>query len=161
MNQAEAGAVGRKRKGWMGWVIVIVVILVVGVAAYFGIQSLGGLTPSPATPGTASASDYQAVFLVNNQVYFGKIANSMQSQFVELGDIYYLQVQQQIQPATGTSAPSQNVSLVKLGAELHGPTDLMHINRDQIVLIEDLRADSNIVKAIENYKAGQSAGANQ
>jgi hypothetical protein len=44
--------------------------------------------------------------------------------------------------------------LIKLGGELHGPTDTMQINRDQILLIEDLRTDSNLVAAIGNYKAG-------
>lgn len=154
----------KKRKGWLGWVMVVVIILVVGGGAYFGINSLGNIKPSSSATGTVpaatnmSASDYQAVFLVNNQVYFGKIGNSMNSQFVELTDIYYLQVQQQIQPASKNSTPSQNISLVKLGAELHGPTDVMFINRDQIVLVEDLRADSNIVKAIENYKTTAQAG---
>jgi hypothetical protein len=31
----------------------------------------------------------------------------------------------------------------------------MYINRDQVLLVEDLRADSNIVKAIQNYKSQQ------
>jgi hypothetical protein len=35
----------------------------------------------------------------------------------------------------------------------------MRINRDQILLIEDLRADSNLVKAIDNYKTRNAAPA--
>jgi hypothetical protein len=58
-------------------------------------------------------------------------------------------------------APAANpeINLVKLGGELHGPTDEMRINRDQILLVEDLRTDSNLVKAIDNYKARQAAAA--
>lgn len=113
------------------------------------------------TAATAMSSAYQAVFLVNNQVYFGKIANE-NSQFPVLRDIYYLQVNQPIQPVQTTNgrtpaqAANPEINLVKLGGELHGPTDEMKINRDQILLIEDLRADSNLVKAIENYKANQT-----
>jgi hypothetical protein len=106
---------------------------------------------------------YQAVFLVNNQVYFGKLSNQ-NAQFPVLKDIYYLQVNQPIQPvqtAKGQPAPAANpeINLVKLGGELHGPTDEMRINRDQILLVEDLRTDSNLVKAIDNYKARQTPAA--
>lgn len=38
-------------------------------------------------------------------------------------------------------------SLVKLGKEMYGPKDMM-INRDQIVLIENLNNDSQVVKTI-------------
>ena len=102
---------------------------------------------------------YQAVFLNNNQVYFGKLANE-NSQFPVLTDIYYLQVNQAIQPAQTvkgvTPAANPEINLVKLGGELHGPTDMMSINRDQILLIEDLRTDSNVVKAINDYVANQA-----
>jgi hypothetical protein len=136
--------------------------LIAGAAYYvFAVMPKGATagtvstsTPTTLTPG--EASDYKAVFLVNNQVYFGKLGNSINSQFVALEDVYYLQVQQQIQPASKDKKASDqpNISLIKLGGELHGPTDTMQINRDQILLIEDLRTDSNLVAAIGNYKAG-------
>ncbi|MBU2575853.1 hypothetical protein KKF64_02080, partial [Patescibacteria group bacterium] len=47
------------------------------------------------------------------------------------------------------------LSLVKLGNELHGPTDSMFINRDHVLFVEDLKDDSNVVQAIDNYKSGQ------
>ncbi len=131
------------------WLSLIVVVAIVVVAGYFVFNM--------PTPGATNG--YQAVFLVNNQVYFGKLANQ-NGQFPVLTDIYYLQVNQPIQPvqtARGQAAPAANpeINLVKLGGELHGPTDEMRVNRDQILLVEDLRADSNLVKAIEDYKARQ------
>ncbi len=127
------------------WLLLVVVVIVVAVAGYFVFNMP-----------TASTGGYQAVFLVNNQVYFGKLANQ-NGQFPVLTDIYYLQVNQPIQPVQtvkgqAASTASPEINLVKLGGELHGPTDAMRINRDQVLLIEDLRADSNLVKAIENYK---------
>lgn len=102
--------------------------------------------------GAAMASGYQAVFLTNNQVYFGKVQNP-NSQYVMLSDIYYLQVTQQLQPPT--DAQAQSLQLVKLGNELHGPTDEMQINRDQVMFIENLKDDSNIVKTIRDFQAQQ------
>jgi hypothetical protein len=135
------------------WLLLLVVIIVVAVAGYLVFKM-------PAA-NSADANAYQAVFLVNNQVYFGKLANQ-NAQFPVLSDIYYLQVNQPIQPVQtpkGQTAPAANpeINLVKLGGELHGPTDEMRINRDQILLVEDLRADSNLVKAIENYKNRNAA----
>ena len=99
-------------------------------------------------PGQSSADTYQAVFLTNNQVYFGKLAKQ-NSQYPVLTDIYYLRVTQPLQP----SDPNPNINLVKLGDELHGPIDKMEINREQILFIEDLKPDSQVVRAIKDYKA--------
>ena len=162
----------QKKGGAKSWIILIIVVVVVLVGAYFVINMMqkapaaapAAATTSQSQPVSNKASDYQAVFLNNNQVYFGKLSNE-NAQFPVLKDIYYLQVNQPIQPAqTVKGAPVQaavnpDINLVKLGGELHGPSDEMRINRDQILLIEDLRADSNLVKAIEKYKVGQSVPA--
>jgi len=94
----------------------------------------------------SGADTYQAVFLTNNQVYFGKLAKQ-NSQYPVLTDIYYLRVTQPLQP----SQPNPNISLIKLGDELHGPADKMEINRDQILFVEDLKPDSQVVTAIKDY----------
>lgn len=150
------------------WIILLFVIVVVAIAGYF-VFSIPPANQKTAAVGASivaapETGDYQAVFLVNNQVYFGKLSNE-NAQFPVLKDIYYLQVNQPIQPAQTTKgAPAQaavnpDINLVKLGGELHGPSDEMRINRDQILLIENLRADSNLVKAIERYKTNQAAAA--
>jgi len=96
--------------------------------------------------------------MTNGQVYFGKLSN-LDSKYSELTDVYYLQVQQQnIQPGTGgntTNSEQPQVSLTKLGQELHGPTDKMHIASEQILFWEDLKDDSTVVKAIKDYQAKQ------
>jgi hypothetical protein len=97
-------------------------------------------------------SKYQAVFLSNGQVYFGKLYRE-RSQYPILREVYYLQVMQQLQP--GTENPTANINLVKLGAELHGPTDEMRINRDHILFIEDLKDDSQVVQGIKRFKEGK------
>lgn len=91
----------------------------------------------------------QAVFLNGGQVYFGKI-RELNNKYVGVTDIYYLRVNQQVQPKEGENA-QQDISLVKLGCELHGPTDQMLINRDQVVFWENLKADGQVAKAVEAY----------
>jgi hypothetical protein len=143
-----------EKKSMLLLVVVIVVVAIAGFLVFkMPVANTNTASMSPSGVG------YQAVFLVNNQVYFGKLAGQ-NSQFPVLKDIYYLQVNQPIQPlAKGQAAANPEINLVKLGGELHGPTDEMRINRDQILLIEDLRADSNLVKAIDNYKTRNAAPA--
>lgn len=94
-------------------------------------------------------SRYQAVFLTNGQVYFGKI-KEQRKDAIKLEDIYYLQVQQDVQPAKEES--DQQLSLAKLGKELHGPEDVMIISSDQVLFWENLKNDSQVVKAIKDAK---------
>lgn len=106
-----------------------------------------------------SNSDWQAVFLTNDQVYFGKVRVAG-SQSLTLTDIYYLQVvtkslQRSADSTASADSSSQELTLVKLGNEIHGPTDRMVINRDQILLTEKLKSDSRVVQAISKYIADQ------
>ncbi|PIR87207.1 MAG: hypothetical protein COU11_01480 [Candidatus Harrisonbacteria bacterium CG10_big_fil_rev_8_21_14_0_10_49_15] len=138
------------------WILLVIVLIVVVVAGYmfFTYQQESGQALST----DANTSKYQAVFLDNNQVYFGQIT-STSGDFITLQDIYYLQVNQRLQPIQEGETPANNpdISLVKLGGELHGPTDEMRINKDHVLIIEDLRKDSNLVGAIEQYVANQAA----
>jgi hypothetical protein len=104
--------------------------------------------------GTVNSS-YQAVFLANNQVYFGKLTNTL-FRYPVLKDVYYLRVAQDLQPQN-PNTPSSQIQLVKLGSEIHGPTAEMKINRDQILFIENLKNDSQIVKAILDQKRTNEA----
>lgn len=95
---------------------------------------------------------YQAIFLTNGQVYFGKLTQRGDV-FFRLEDVYYISQKQQTlnQPST----PESSVSLAKLGSEVHGPQDFMDINIEHIILIEDLKMESEVVKAIIKYKSNK------
>lgn len=97
---------------------------------------------------------YQAVFLNGGQVYFGKIG-SYTGKYLTLTDIFYLRVNQQVQP--GQTTASNDVSLAKLGSELHGPEDQMVLNRSEVQFWENLKDDGQVVKAITEYKKNPSA----
>jgi hypothetical protein len=96
---------------------------------------------------------YQAVFLdsQDGQVYFGKLAVYNKDLYM-LTDIYYVRVENPIQPQ-GTEAQQPNISLAKLGNELHGPQDYMFVARDKVLYWENLKNDGQVVTAITNFKA--------
>lgn len=95
---------------------------------------------------------WQAVFLSNGQVYFGLMRPSLGS-YVTLSKVYYLQVGQQLQPPGQQAQP--DIRLVRLGGELHGPQNTMHILRSQIIFWENLREDSRVVQGIKQIEAQQ------
>ncbi len=90
----------------------------------------------------------QAVFLNNGQVYFGNVT-ALNSDYMKLNNIYYLRVNQQVQP--GQQANQNDVSLAKLGCELHGPQDQMIINRNEITFWENLKDDGQVAKAVAEF----------
>jgi len=92
----------------------------------------------------------QAVFLANGQVYFGEV-KSITDQYLDLHNIYYLNVNQQVQPNQKDQQQAANVTLVKLGCELHGPVDQMIINREQVTFWENLKTDGQVTKAIAEW----------
>jgi hypothetical protein len=101
---------------------------------------------------------YQAIFLnsQDGQVYFGKMSVYNRDLY-QLTDIYYVRVENPIQPE-GANQPAQpNISLAKLGNELHGPQDAMFIRRDQVLYWENLKDDGQVVTAITEYKANPEA----
>lgn len=98
---------------------------------------------------------YQAVFLnsQDGQVYFGKLSVYNDNLYV-LNDIYYVRVENPVQPEGQNQQQQQaNISLAKLGNELHGPEDVMYIQKDQVLFWENLKDDGQVVKAITDFKA--------
>lgn len=91
---------------------------------------------------------WQAVFLTNGQVYFGIISRETKNVLV-LRKVYYLQLNQ-AEKEGETGAPQ--LSVIKLGQEPHGPTDEMRINKEHVIFVEDLRADSAVVRTIEDFE---------
>ncbi|MDO8466704.1 MAG: hypothetical protein Q7S83_01030 [bacterium] len=146
-----------KSKSKKRTVIAVVLLAMVAVVLLLGyyLWQNGGLDWKLPTLPLLSEAPYQAVFLTNGQVYFGRASN-LNANYVTLKDVYYLQVSQVLQPVQGKKAPEtqQSISLAKLGVtELHKPKDEMKINRAHVIFIEDLDDDSQVVKAIEDYKA--------
>lgn len=89
---------------------------------------------------------YSAIFLDNSQVYFGLIENSNLST-ITLTDVYYFGSKED-----DNNQEPKDLSLIKLGTELHGPEDQMKIFFNHILFIETLRDDSRVVDAIMEHQ---------
>lgn len=90
----------------------------------------------------------QAVFLNSGQVYFGNIV-TLNHDYLVLDNVYYLQSN-----STGTqqnSQTNQNVSLIKLGCELHKPYDQMVVDTSQVTFWENLQSDGEVAKAVTQF----------
>jgi hypothetical protein len=98
-----------------------------------------------------ASTKLQTVFLNNGQVYFGNI-KTLNDKYLDLTGIYYLRTNSTSTAATPTTTTSGDVSLVKLGCELHGPYDEMIINRAQVTFLENLKDTGQVAKAIAQYK---------
>ena len=120
--------------------LTIIVVAVVGLIHYSGNDENR----------LVNTSDYQAVFLANDQVYFGKI-KAVNTKYLDLQDIFYLN-NQSSQGSSSTTSSSTNLQLVKLGCEVHGPYDEMVINTSQVEFWENLRSDGQVVKAIGTWQ---------
>lgn len=115
-------------------------ILLAALVIAAGIIQMIILRPVPTGP----RNGLYAVFLTNNQVYFGRIDKETNEK-VWLKSIYYIQP-----PKTGEKA--EDISLLKLGNELHGPEDMMEINREHVLFVEKLKEDGKVAKAIQSYQ---------
>lgn len=130
---------------------ILIALLALSALIWFANRALGTVQADSAV----KSKQYQALFLTNGQVYFGKVSQVDKS-YVKVTDIYYLQVQQTVQPKDATAAANnQQVSLAKLGGELHGPEDIMYVSRAQVLFWENLKTDGKVAKAIADYKATQ------
>ena len=117
-------------------ILAILLLLVAGGAAWFARRGDG---------------PWRAVFLTNNQVYFGHFLWKPFSSTIALEDIYYLQVSQSLQQGDAASLPPE-MKIIKFGNEIHGPTDKMIILKSQILFWEDLREDSELAQKIKSSK---------
>jgi len=130
--------------------LILVAIVAVGI---FWSWWLFGRDTSFNESTNINTSEYQAIFLTNGQVYFGKLAN-LNHKYVTITDVYYLQVQSNssLQGASSSTSPNSQVSLVKLGNELHGPQDKMYIANGQMLFWENMKDSSKVVQAISKYQ---------
>lgn len=144
-NQSANG--GKKQgqsKGKLFTIIIsIAVILIAGVTGFVCYKS--------SLVSHIDNGKYQAVFLSNGQVYFGKL-EKMSGGYFKLTDIFYLQTSDEnTTTVQDSSNDSSDVELIKLGSEVHGPEDEMIIDKDQILFFENLKTDGTVTSSITQY----------
>ena len=130
-----------KKIGRFKWLILGVIVVIIVAAAFVGLRGQGS--------GNYDQDKWQAVFLNNNQVFFGHVVSEDENKLV-LREIYYpqkpliLQQQSEQQPSDFT--------IVKFGGEIYGTEDEMVVNRENILYVANIKEESKIVAAIRKYQ---------
>jgi hypothetical protein len=122
--------------------IILLLALVAEGAVYLARNVSSNVVAGDSLAASINSNEYQAVFLANGQIYFGRLT-APGGDFYYLRHVYYLQQQQS--PQGGKTVRS---TLTKLGGEIHGPEDEMVINRSQILFVENLKPSGQVSKVI-------------
>ena len=83
----------------------------------------------------------------------------MNSEYLQLTDVYYLQNQQSTDEVEDPNNPQasdadqSSATLIKLGKEIHGPEDEMIISKEQVLFYENLKTDGSVSKTIAQDKS--------
>lgn len=124
-------------------VLIVIILAVVGWV----------LLSSSKSAGTGiDSSKYQAVFFVNDNVYFGKLQD-FNDEYYKMTKVYYPQTQQSDTDGKQQATTNQNnITLLKLSDAIHGPDDSMMIAKDQVLFYQNLKSDSKVSKLIDGQK---------
>lgn len=134
-------AVGRALRWALPWIV---------IPAAAGVF-LSGNVDVRALP-IVGAERTTAVLLLDGQAYFGHLDDSGENGTLVLRDVYYFQDAKGVP----TGLP---VGLVLRGGEAHEPADGMRINRDKVLAVERVRADSSVARAIAAERALRATSA--
>jgi len=94
---------------------------------------------------------YQVVYLLSGQVYFGKLQNT-DGEYLTLKNVYTLQSG----AATEDSADASNATnILQVSRQVYGPEDSMAIRAEQVQFWQNLSQDSKVAKAIESDGQGE------
>lgn len=135
---------------WVKWLVIGLIVAALAACAW--VFWSGQQTKLAAT---IEGDKYQAVFLSNSQVYFGKLS-IVDGERMRLTDVYYLERQTttgDTSESDTTQLPSgNNFQLLKYSDVLYGSEDAMIISNEHIIRFENLRPDGVVAKAIANRK---------
>lgn len=139
---------------WMKWVAVVAALGLIVAAGWMLLP-----TNSRAVASTIDTDKYQAVFLSNGQVYFGKLS-VVDAEYMRLTNVYYLERQltagdtadEESDNKTTPTSSDNNFQLLKYSDVLYGSEDAMIISKDDIIRYENLRSDGVVAKAIANRR---------
>lgn len=135
----------KRRKGlFIG--LIAAVIIVASLASW-----LVFFRPQPGVQ--IDSNKFQAVFLSNGQVYFGRLS-VVNDQYLKLSGVFYIQSQESTTSGEQAAEDAAGMQLIKLGEEVHGPEDAMMINRDQMLFFENLKSDGKVTQLIQQHNKG-------
>lgn len=166
--QADQPASAPRRKGKNNWsdnivVRIVNVLMTLAVVAVliglliFVIYDKNTSTTADTEGQYVKTANLQAVFLNTGQVYFGNI-KAVNSNFLVLRHIFYLESNSTSSSSSSSSSTPSNVTLVKLGCEIHAPLDQMVINRSAVTFWENLSPKGQVAEAVARWDKANPNG---
>lgn len=149
-GRSAAGGRYNKWQRWGGGALVIIIAILIAASLALFIST--NVNKPADQDHYVDSGKLQAVFLTNDRVYFGNIS-SINDQYIVLHNIYYLQSN-----STDSKSTNNQISLVKLGCELHKPYDQMIIDQSQVSFWENLQSDGQVAKAVAQYQKSNPDG---
>jgi len=136
----------------------IIVLVIVGAAVWFFFFRTKTLTPTD----TTGTSEYSAVALNSNELFFGRITKQDATQLV-LEDVYFFTFVPDAAATSGSTTATttqangsnQNLrpTLIDTSAkDSIAPTRVYVFNRDQIKYTYPLKSDASVITTINDYK---------
>jgi len=135
----------KSNKGLLWTIVIILVVVVIAAVGWF----VWSGSKNSATG--IDNSKYQAVFMSNGQIYFGKLSDFNDASF-KITNIYYPQAQTTDETdtkKTDVQSSQSNIQLFRVTDGVHGPEDQMIITKSQILYYENLKSDSKVTQLIE------------
>jgi hypothetical protein len=128
-------------------------LALVGVVIVSRVSSTSPST-STAASDTVDPAGFYAVFLDDKEAFVGQITEITSAQ-IAMKNIYYLTFEATDSSGKTIANPQASdfkPTIKKLGQEIWGPKDFVRIDRLKVLYYTQLRPDSPIVKAIDNYQ---------
>lgn len=142
LGQSSGG--GKKKYTKKALIGVAGLVVIIGLLWWFFLRNIG-------IPSYVETNKYQVVCLQSGECYFGKIT-AVNSDTVQLKNVFYVQkTTNATADTTDAAANDNNLQLIKLGNEVHGPEDMMVINRSQVLYMENLKSDGKVTQTINQY----------
>ena len=136
------------------WIIAGVAIVIAVVLAILAVAGTWPFSRSSSTSTTTnpvsqpSATAWSAVFLGDNEVFFGHLKNINGSQ-LELTNVYYLQKTTSSSNPNQTQNQASQLSLAGLvGNQIQCPTDDLVVNRNAVLYYQQLQPSSYVVSKL-------------
>lgn len=129
-----------------------IVLILLAVLLAIGLGTGANAWREGHPPFGPTEDQWHGVFLTNGQAYFGHFYSGP-GEFAKLREVYYV-LATQLQPQDPRVPVQTQLSLQRLGGEIHGPKQDMEISKQQILFVEELRPDSAVVATIKQLKQG-------
>ena len=121
-------------------------VIALGIVALLVFALARAVLPDDPFSGQIKEDRFQAVVLSDGRIFFGRL-RSVSEEYLELSEAYFVDQTevQEGQPATQRVVPITD--------RIEGPEDSMLLNKEYVVVVENLRPDSDVVEAIEEVQA--------